>query len=75
MNQQWQTDLVDIANIKTIQRWQYFPFDSHRRVLEESMVRFAEEKKNKLGSSLRAAYRRLLNENDGPPSVQTDQGK
>ena len=31
--------------------------------------------KNKSGSSLTTAFRRLLKDNDGPQSLQTDQGK
>ena len=42
-NQQWQDDLVDVANLKKIQRRYKVPVDGNRRFFETGMVRSVKE--------------------------------
>ena len=72
INHQWQADLVDMSRLKRYN-------DDHTFLLTVidvfSKKAWSIPLKNKLASSLTVAFRRLLKNNDGPQTMQTDKGK
>ena len=72
INHQWQADLVDMSRLKRYN-------DGHTFILTVidvfSKKAWSVPLKNKSASSLTAAFRRLLRNNDGPQKMQTDKGK
>ena len=72
INHQWQADLVDMSRLKRYN-------DDHTFLLTVidvfSKKAWSIALKNKSASSLTAAFRRLLRNNDGPQTMQTDKGK
>ena len=72
INHQWQADLVDMSRLKRYN-------DDHTFLLTVidvfSKKAWSIPLKNKSASSLTAAFRRLLKNNDGPQTMQTDKGK
>jgi len=72
INHQWQADLVDMSRLKRYN-------DDHTFLL--TVIDVISKKawpiplKNKSASSLTAAFRRLLKNNDRPQTMQTDKGK
>ena len=72
INHQWQADLVDMSRLKRYN-------DNHTFLLTVidvfSKKAWSIPLKNKSASSLTAAFRRLLRNNDGPQTMQTDKGK
>ena len=72
INHQWQADLVDMSRLKRYN-------DDHTFLLIVidvfSKKAWSIPLKNKSASSLTAAFRRLLKNNDGPQTMQTDKGK
>ena len=72
INHQWQADLVDMSRLKRYN-------DEHTFILTVidvfSKKAWSVPLKNKSASSLTAAFRHLLRNNDGPQKMQTDKGK
>ena len=72
INHQWQADLVDMSRLKRYN-------DDHTFLLTVidvfSKKAWSIPLKNKSASSFTAAFRRLLRNNDGPQTMQTDKGK